>query len=230
MNEERKSLEEKAQKLAKSTEDALRGANWRILITTLIDDAPFTDGALAASAGLLALMIPNLKDLLGVIAILPLKVGVGLILTSAILGLLSKALRKSVHASIANESPGGKEIIAIIGKHKIDFSVLAEEAKRLGFELKDSTDYAQMLGPTLEKYPVVGKKVIKNALSDDSSEQRWRSAHRKATLCSKFVFFQGYLLAVAIVVLLIYLKEPNQAPEPTPTSVTPPAGQEARQP
>ena len=25
-------------------------------------------------------------------------------------------------------------------------------------------------------------------------------------------------------------KEPNQAPEPTPTSVTPPAGQEARQP
>jgi len=25
-------------------------------------------------------------------------------------------------------------------------------------------------------------------------------------------------------------KEPNQAPEPTPTAVTPPAGQEARQP
>ena len=37
-------------------------------------------------------------------------------------------------------------------------------------------------------------------------------------------------LAVALVCVRALRKKPNQAPEPTPTTATPPAGQEARQP
>jgi hypothetical protein len=58
---------------------------------------------------------------------------------------------------------------------------------------------------------------------------RYRRLLRRLEL-TEDIFFAGAPISLAEVIARNSKTEPNQAPEPTPTTVTPPAGQEARQP
>jgi hypothetical protein len=70
-------------------------------------------------------------------------------------------------------------------------------------------------------------------LLSTKSMSEWRGNGGKFSPTTGWIEFTvGLSFVVAFVYNRWWLKKnpPNQAPEPTPTSVTPPAGQEARQP
>ena len=82
----------------------------------------------------------------------------------------------------------------------------------------------------LDRHPERREEVLKRMKLDDRSVEVWPGGCLFSTMSLKALFEKIETNPDFIVPMRFRRQKPNQAPEPTPTTVTPPAVQEARQP
>jgi hypothetical protein len=222
MADRKQEILEEIRNLARASEGKLRAAQWRLLVTIRTSgEAPrASDGALVVAGASLALLVPNLRDLLDIFELADLKVAIGLILLSAIFGVAAKLIHEETMREVREESAYGAELTTVLHEHTERFKELSKEATALGIEVKDPLDLAEMFRPVDEIYPGMVRRVGRELFARESDpDRKWRLAHKSATRYGIAVVFQITLLSAGMGMMLVCLKAPSQPQKPVPLSV-----------
>jgi hypothetical protein len=222
-------FQQKVDTLADTSAQKLCAAGYKIVLSPSKNFHRDSEWALLLAGGSLALLVPNLKDLLAVYPLPELRLALAFLLISGVLGLFAKAIYTQIEQSLGGYSEHSSLLISAITEYVEQFKKIKEEAAAAGKEVKDTLDYGIFLKPLKEHYPNVFRATAKvYRAAEQDPDHLWKKTVNKDKLHTAVVVVQLGLIFLGFGILLLNMKEPKQVAEPTRAAFTPPAVQEAR--
>jgi hypothetical protein len=217
-------FQKKVDALAESTEQKLREVGYRLVLSPSKDFHRDSEWAMLVAGGSLALMVPNLKDLLEVYPSDELQLALALLLISGVLGFLAKSVYANMEKRLSGPDADSTALLSVITGYLEQFKKIREDATAAGQEVKDELDYGIFLKPVKEQSPTAFRMVAKEYHAREKDpDHGWKKIVKADKLHTSIVVVQLGLILLGFGVLLVGMKKPNQAAEPTRAIVSPPA-------
>jgi len=210
MEGEQPAFQAKVDRIAREAEERLRTASYQLLVSSSKDTQRLSDWALITTGAVLTLLVPRLRDLLEIVALLDLQVALGMILVSGFVGLLAKHFHHQIEERCSGDTAGAVAVADALKIYFEKFDRVREEAKKGGHTVTTSLDLGEAVEP-IRRFSGWRPPNIYDELREREKDphRKWKGLITWTKIHGFLAYLQVCFLGLAFFLLLVALKVPR---------------------
>ena len=190
------------------TEEKLRHWGFSMSFSVSGDQQRHSDWALLITGAVLALIFPNVRNMLEVYDIFFLKIAVSLLLLSGVAGLFAKNCLRKMESNLSEKIGEPDDYLSkILNNYYDQLKMLKQKASEKNLELKETLNLLVIFDPVIGE--ISGKLAKTLQQKKDDTQAKWKEQKRYWKRHLAYIFFQHISLVAAFLTLLLTLKTPH---------------------